>query len=67
MDSSELLSEQLGHCVLMQAVRDGAFDDIDEERIELFFETYKGNLFSPETRGFGQGIPCTTVTNTMAK
>ncbi|MEE2700732.1 MAG: DUF3105 domain-containing protein [Chloroflexota bacterium] len=43
------------------------FDVIDEERIELFFETYKGNLFSTETRSLGQGIPCTNVTDTMAK
>ena len=43
------------------------FDGIDEQRIEQFFETYKGNLFSDETRGLGQGIPCTNVATTMAK
>jgi hypothetical protein len=41
------------------------FDGIDKERIELFFETYKGNLFSTETRSLGEGIPCTNAIDPM--
>ncbi|MBI2172532.1 MAG: DUF3105 domain-containing protein [Chloroflexi bacterium] len=37
------------------------FTGVDEERIKRFFDTYKGNLLSPETKGLGQGIPCTTA------
>ncbi|MBI4201735.1 MAG: DUF3105 domain-containing protein [Chloroflexi bacterium] len=36
------------------------FTGIDEDRIKKFFDTYKGNLLSPETQGLGQGIPCTS-------
>ena len=35
------------------------FEGVDEDRIERFYEAYKGNLFSDETRGLGRGIPCT--------
>ena len=37
------------------------FEGIDEDRIERFYEAYKGNLFSDETRGLGRGIPCTNA------
>ncbi len=37
------------------------FEGIDEDRIERFYEAYKGNLFSDETRGLGRGIPCTSA------
>ncbi|MBI4311025.1 MAG: DUF3105 domain-containing protein [Chloroflexi bacterium] len=37
------------------------FTGVDEARIKKFFDTYKGNTLSPETRGLGQGIPCTTA------
>ncbi len=37
------------------------FTGVDEARIKKFFDTYKGNLLSDETRGLGQGIPCTTA------
>ncbi len=42
------------------------FAGIDEARITKFVDTYKGNLLSDETRGLGQGIPCTTAQR-MAK
>ena len=35
------------------------FPGIDEDRIESFFDAYKGNRFSDETRSIGRGIPCT--------
>ena len=35
------------------------FEGVNEERIERFYEAYKGNLFSDETSGIGRGIPCT--------
>lgn len=34
------------------------FDGVDEERIRRFYNTYRGNTLSPETRGTGSGIPC---------
>ena len=37
------------------------FEGVDQERIERFYEAYKGNLFSDETRGLGRGIPCTSA------
>ena len=37
------------------------FEGVDEDRIERFYEAYKGNLFSDETRGLGRGIPCTSA------
>ncbi len=36
------------------------FQGVDEDRIERFYEAYKGNLFTEETRGLGRGIPCTS-------
>ncbi|MBI4340307.1 MAG: DUF3105 domain-containing protein [Chloroflexi bacterium] len=36
------------------------FTGVDEERVKRFFDAYKGNLFSDETRSQGQGIPCTS-------
>ena len=35
------------------------FEGVDQDRIERFYEAYKGNLFSEETRWLGRGIPCT--------
>ena len=35
------------------------FEGVDEDRIKRFYEAYKGNLFSEETRWLGRGIPCT--------
>ena len=35
------------------------FEGVNEDRIERFYEAYKGNLFSDETIWLGRGIPCT--------
>ena len=43
------------------------FDTIDKSGIEKFFETYKGNIFSEETRGVGRGLPCTGTPTSMSK
>ena len=37
------------------------FEGVDEDRIERFYEAYKGNLFSDETIWLGRGIPCTNA------
>ncbi len=43
------------------------FDTIDKSGIEKFFETYKGNIFSEETRSVGRGLPCTGTPTSMSK
>ena len=43
------------------------FDSMDKSGITKFFETYKGNIFSEETRGIGRGLPCTGTPTTMSK
>ncbi|MEE8442200.1 MAG: DUF3105 domain-containing protein [Dehalococcoidia bacterium] len=40
------------------------FSGIDEERIRRFFDAYKGNRFSEETRGIGRGVSCTAGVST---
>ena len=42
------------------------FDTIDKSGIEKFFETYKGNIFSEETRSVGRGLPCTGTPSSMS-
>lgn len=34
------------------------FDGVDRARIKAFYDAYRGNIFSEETRRIGRGIPC---------
>ena len=34
------------------------FQGVDKERIDNFYDAYRGNQFSEETRSLGRGIPC---------